>query len=197
MDQQPPHQPLGVAKIVLPPPRRPVGLGLRQVQLQVRFQLHSHRLPGLRRGFHHRFHDPPMLQPGAQAAQFAGRGPESPALALQLRLGPRPPPPELSCERQFPLLSGTLFPPGVEAENARRETTTHRYMLPRFPPGPAQPKRWRTLNGSNPRSGSNSLADAEAPERFRPQPFHALRYPTAAQTRAICGLRHVFAGHKP
>jgi hypothetical protein len=63
LSNEPPHQPLRVLEIMLPPSASAVGKRLRQVQTHVRLQLHPHRSPVLRRRFHDRFFDPLLLQP--------------------------------------------------------------------------------------------------------------------------------------
>lgn len=67
-----PHQTLGVGEVPLASFRRPIGVGLRQLQLAVSFQLMPDRLPVLRCRFHHRFAHLLLDQPLPQVAQLAG-----------------------------------------------------------------------------------------------------------------------------
>ena len=64
--QEAAQQPAGIAEVVFAAARGAIGVGLRQVQPEVRLQRLPHRLPVLGGGFHHHFFHAARAEPGGE-----------------------------------------------------------------------------------------------------------------------------------
>src|SRR4029077_11937640 len=151
--------------------RRTVGEGLRQLQTQMRFQFVPHRLPVLRRRFHHRLFDTALAQPLRQATQFAGGGAKAPALGQRLRFG------DLAHHHHEHFLvhvDSCYFVGHVSSWWGRVERALDWWLrtVTRYCPF-RQAVGQRAFIGSNTRSGPNSGTVSTYPERRRPSPFHS------------------------